>query len=180
MMGRPAEAASSPSPASRRAVATGLRLYVAMALALAGCGGAAVPTPYVPPTPPPTPVPWTLTVTSMTIDAQAILGDTFAMTVKVKNTGRAANPAVSVQINGLSNHADLAGCRPTCEITNFLGGTWATFPGIAAGKSATYVLSFQTTKLGRIEPFACVQDNAPGELPFIDVKCGSASVVIGG
>lgn len=152
---------------------------LAITLLTAACGGApATTTPYAPPPPAATPVPWALAA-RITYDSRARLGDTFRVVIEVTNTGRSANPASSMSVDGLDDHADLADCTPTCHLDHFLGANFATFGGVAPGGSEVFTLIFQTTKLGRIQPFVCVYDGRPGEGNRVG-ECGEATVVIGG
>lgn len=154
-------------------------LALAALLALTGCSAArATPTPYVAPTPPPTAKPWTIAATKWTYTPKVALGNSFSITVTVKNTGRTSSAATSFQINGLSNHADLSECKPACSIDGFLGASYATFPGVAPGKSAAYTVLFVTTKLGRISPFICLYDGAPASGD--QIECQTGAVVISG
>lgn len=82
------------------------------------------------------------------------------MTAVIKNTGKAKNPSIEFQFNGISDYADIVGCTPDCETDDGFAGVTATVPGIAPGKKKTIEIEFIPTAIGAAHWDVCIYDDA--------------------
>lgn len=139
-----------------------------------GPGTTAQPTAL--PTPAPTATPWRLSVTDTTYSRKVLVGDDVVVTIKVKNSGSTKNPSTEINFTELDKYADLFECKPKCEVQDLPGsGPSAILPGVAAGKTTAFRITFIAGKAGAVHWSACLYDDES----FGDqVWCGDATTAI--
>lgn len=112
----------------------------------------AVPTPTPVPTLRPTPGPppgAVLTADSVTYSSESYVGGSIFVNATIHNSGSSASEPVKMQFGGLKDYADIIGCTPACETSDFFGDWFAQFSqGIGGGQTATFKIEFLAKAVG--------------------------------
>ena len=114
-------------------------------------------------------------MSDVTYSTDASLGGPITLSLQITNSGASSNPGTSVQVNDLDAYADLQGCTPSCNTSHLLG-VYANFPGIDAGSTESYTITFIATKIGVANWSLCVYDST--SVGGTAVWCGSATTTI--
>jgi len=78
-----------------------------------------------------------------------LVGGYINAVAKITNRGKAKTPPFKFQFGGIKNYADVVGCSPTCDSSEFFGDYFMQFAtGIAPGKTVTYKVQFLAKKVG--------------------------------
>jgi hypothetical protein len=105
-----------------------------------------------------------------------VIGGDLVVTTKVKNSGSVKNPSTEINFSELDKYADLFECKPECDVQDLPGsGPSAILPGVAAGKTKAFQITFVAAKAGAVRWSACLYDDES----FGDqVWCGDATTAI--
>lgn len=150
---------------------------LALAVFLAACsggGGGSQPTVRLP-DPTPTTAPWSLEVVSAKGTTKARVGGTILLTVVVENSGKAKNDSTEIQISEFSDYGDVVGCTPKCTISESGGSFYLGFPGVGAGKKATFEVELIPTAVGAAHWDICIYDDVTAGDQFF---CGELTTTI--
>ncbi|MEX0625560.1 MAG: hypothetical protein WD402_03350 [Chloroflexota bacterium] len=122
----------------------------------------------------PASVPSEVSVDEVTYTTEVAVGGSIVVNIELSNTGTAANPGTKLQFSDIDQYADIVGCVPTCDVSEFFGD-YADLPGVPAGGSAQYSVEFIATTVGAARWGLCIYDGSGGD---DQIYCGNGTTII--